>query len=218
MVVTESVTVKITNQSVTLMTAIAACQNPTVTIATERAVAALPAVSNIAVTLSNQRRTNPLCQAMFFQSKLINVLGFFYYIKELICGIGLIGNGFCNHETNFDICNFDGGDCCTGNDILCQHCFLTLSINPFWNCRCHETGDNFCTGKVNFHLGEVIYFMSRVATCPYAGDLNCNGENNNQGCNFDDGDCCLEETNCQFCQGDECLCHEIGESQCTFWG
>ena len=40
---------------------------------------------------------------------------------EKICEIGknlnnlyhpLVGDGFCNEETNTAICNFDGGDCC----------------------------------------------------------------------------------------------------------
>ena len=40
----------------------------------------------------------------------------------------------------------------------------------------------------------------------YVGDGYCDDANNNEGCQFDDGDCCGPEVSTAFC--DECLCYE----------
>ena len=49
----------------------------------------------------------------------------------LDCGnVTLVGNGFCNDETNNADCNYDGGDCC-GPDIFCKWpWFLWKNLNP----------------------------------------------------------------------------------------
>ena len=41
------------------------------------------------------------------------------------------------------------------------------------------------------------------------GDEICDGIANTEACNYDDGDCCLEEIN-RICYGDDCICHEDG--------
>ncbi len=51
-------------------------------------------------------------------------------------------------------------------------------------------------------------------TCFRGNNLDCDGANNNPDCEFDDGDCCLEEPNCDFCFGLECICHIDGISHC----
>ncbi len=51
-------------------------------------------------------------------------------------------------------------------------------------------------------------------TCQYGGDGHCDGENNNQACNYDDGDCCLEWTNCDYCEENSCFCHETNLANC----
>ena len=40
----------------------------------------------------------------------------------------------------------------------------------------------------------------------YIGDLYCDDENNNEGCNFDGGDCCGPNIDTQYCL--ECICIE----------
>ena len=56
---------------------------------------------------------------------------------EEICALGeklnaeyhpLVGDGFCNEETNNAICNFDGGDCC-GVCVNTDHCSDPLRYN-----------------------------------------------------------------------------------------
>ena len=40
----------------------------------------------------------------------------------------------------------------------------------------------------------------------YVGDGYCDDANNNEGCQFDDGDCCGPDINTDYCV--ECLCYE----------
>ena len=42
--------------------------------------------------------------------------------------VALVGNGFCNDETNNQDCNYDGGDCCVmnANTDSCSDCACHL--------------------------------------------------------------------------------------------
>ena len=90
----------------------------------------------------------------------------------------LVGDGYCNDETNNPNCNFDGGDCC-GSCIVKSHCSECVCLQPD-------------VDKQNI-------------TNPLVGDGYCNDETNNPNCNFDGGDCCGPCLNKEFCS--ECLCH-----------
>ena len=74
----------------------------------------------------------------------------------------LVGDGFCNNETNNFNCNYDGGDCC-GSCINTDYCTV---------CQCLSGNNGF--GVVN----------------PLIGDGFCNDETNTEACMFDGGDCC----------------------------
>ena len=74
----------------------------------------------------------------------------------------LVGDGFCNDETNNADCNYDGGDCC-GSCVVTEHCT---------ECQC---------------LGEVD---GNGVSSPSIGDGYCQDETNNAQCNYDGGDCC----------------------------
>ncbi len=50
--------------------------------------------------------------------------------------------------------------------------------------------------------------------CDFVGDGQCDGDNNNAPCNYDGGDCCLEPSDCSFCSGEKCVCHETGVKHC----
>ena len=100
----------------------------------------------------------------------------YYYCSECTCYLNevcdnefhpLVGNGFCNDETNNFKCNFDGGDCC-GLCILKDHCT---------NCFCIENV------TVNQFFNALI------------GNGYCNDRTNNLECNYDGGDCCLSYVN-----------------------
>ena len=92
--------------------------------------------------------------------------------------VALVGNGFCNDETNIPDCNFDGGDCCAmnANTSTCADCACLLI----------ET----CAS--GYH--------------PLVGNGFCNDDTNIAECDNDGGDCCLDYVYEDYC--DECLCLE----------
>ena len=123
----------------------------------------------------------------------------------------MVGNGFCNDETNNPDCNYDGGDCCVEN----------ANTNSCSECACHfsETcaagyhplvGNGFCNDGTNIAecdydggdcCGCVITEYCRDCAClagvlndgitnPLVGDGVCNDEANNAECEYDGGDCC----------------------------
>ena len=75
----------------------------------------------------------------------------------------LVGDGFCNDETNNPECYFDGGDCC-GSCIVTDYCT---------NCTC--IGRAFVKESPNSLVGNGY----------------CNDQTNNHECKYDGGDCCL---------------------------
>ena len=54
-----------------------------------------------------------------------------------------------------------------------------------------------------------LFFCTSGCSKPnYKGDGICDDENNNEGCDFDGGDCCIPNVNKDFCT--ECKCLEEG--------
>ena len=116
----------------------------------------------------------------------------------------LVGNGFCNDETNNANCKFDGGDCCV----------LNANTNSCFECGCHllETcvtgyhplvGNGFCDDDTN--IDECEYDGGDCCSHPnMVGDGICNDETNHLGCNFDGGDCCVN-VNTESCAECNCL-------------
>ena len=41
----------------------------------------------------------------------------------------VVGNGYCNDETNSLACGYDGGDCCLGSDLETQYCTECQCLN-----------------------------------------------------------------------------------------
>ena len=51
--------------------------------------------------------------------------------SALDCGnVALVGNGFCNDETNNADCNYDGGDCC----------LININTDSCSDCNCLASG------------------------------------------------------------------------------
>ena len=88
----------------------------------------------------------------------------------------LLGNNYCDDETNNVDCYYDGGDCC-GYNVNSEHCT---------DCTCFllET----CDARVH----------------PLVTDGFCNDETNNFDCNYDGGDCCVN-LNTNYCSDCNCL-------------
>ena len=101
-----------------------------------------------------------------------------------------VGDGFCDDETNDELCDFDGGDCCdTKHDrSLCSECFCHW---PKMNEKdCKNYNDN-CIYHSVWASGEI-------------GDGICQDHYNSKFCYFDGGDCCLEESDTSKCN--DCTC------------
>ena len=56
--------------------------------------------------------------------------------------------------------------------------------------------------------------LNSIAKCPNVENGVCDLDNNHQGCLYDGGDCCLEESDCGNCRGVSCVCHVTGQHHC----
>ena len=92
----------------------------------------------------------------------------------------MVGDGYCNDESNNLICDFDGGDCCLLN-VITDHCS---------QCDCKQQA---C----------IAGFLP-----PSVGDGFCNDEMNYADCSYDHGDCCLFDKYTDHCL--ECSCSSNG--------
>ena len=91
----------------------------------------------------------------------------------------MIGDGYCNDETNNEDCNYDGGDCC-GTCVITNQCS---------ECEC---------------LGGVSGNGDSSAAL---GNGYCDDETNNADCYYDGLDCCGSLVNQDHCSS--CTCHSM---------
>ena len=89
----------------------------------------------------------------------------------------MVGDGYCDNETNTIECMYDGGDCC-GSCINMEHCL---------ECAC---------------LGNVSSYGNSNA---FIGNGVCNDETNTVNCSLDGFDCCGTNVTSDTCT--ECACH-----------
>ena len=96
--------------------------------------------------------------------------------------VALVGNGFCNNETNNPDCNYDGGDCCVVNANTTCYFLETCAAgyHPL-------VGNGFCNNDTN--IAECEY--DGLDCCTNVGDGICNDGTNRLECNYDGGDCCV---------------------------
>ena len=122
----------------------------------------------------------------------------------------IVGDGYCNDESNTFECNYDGGDCCGPciNTNLCTEC-LCFSNIPKYDIDCGNYFTDSCAKCTNFLCSEdctrvnsecVPSFLSN----PLVGNGVCNNETNIKECNFDGGDCCKPLPNKELCSKCEC--------------
>jgi hypothetical protein len=137
----------------------------------------------------------------------------------------LVGNGFCNDDTNIAECDYDGGDCC-GDNITSEHCtectcfhqetclagVHPLVGNGFCNdntniVECDYDGGDCCGCVITEHCEDCacLGITSDEVTNPLVGNSLCNDETNNINCNYDGGDCCLMNVNTDSCSDCNCL-------------
>ena len=118
----------------------------------------------------------------------------------------LVGNGFCNDDTNIAGCNYDGGDCC-GYNINSEHCTECTCFHQE-TCLAGVThvfvGDGVCNNET--YIAECYYDGGDC--CPnleFVANSVCNDENNIAECSYDGGDCCLMNVNTTSCSDCNCL-------------
>ena len=116
----------------------------------------------------------------------------------------LVGNGFCNDDTNIAECNYDGGDCC--GCVITEHCAECACLG---NMNSNEVTnplvirDGICNEETN--NAECEYDGGDC--CPnlnLVGDAICHDEANNPECSYDGGDCCVN-VNTASCSDCNCL-------------
>ena len=120
----------------------------------------------------------------------------------------MVGNGFCNDETNNENCNYDGGECCVvnANKNACVECgcFLIETCADGYH---PLVGNGFCDAETN--IAECDFDGGDCCPNPdMVGNAICNDETNNLGCNYDGGDCCLMNMDTSSCS--ECSCYGSG--------
>ena len=138
----------------------------------------------------------------------------------------MVGNSFCNDETNNADCNYDGGDCCVvnANTTACSECvchlvetcaagYHLLVGNGFCNddtniAECDYDGGDCCGYCVFTEHCEDCACLAGVLdgeiTNPLVGDGVCNDKTNNAECDYDGGDCCVN-VNTDSCSDCNCL-------------
>ena len=144
----------------------------------------------------------------------------------------MVGNSFCNDETNNAYCNYDGGECCivNANTDFCFECvcYLLESCaagnhplvgNGFCDddtniADCEYDGGDCCGYNINSeHCTECTCFHKETClsevTHSLVGDGVCNDETNIAECDYDGGDCCGYCVNTEHCE--ECACLGSGE-------
>ena len=95
----------------------------------------------------------------------------------------LFGDGMCDDGNNNEECGWDGGDCC-GEDANMSSCYV---------CQCLD------------HRELTDYGLDSGCNDEWRGDGYCDDCNNFAAYNYDDGDCCGENVNIDYCNGCQCL-------------
>ena len=138
----------------------------------------------------------------------------------------LLGDGFCNDESNNANCNFDGGDCCINiNKDHCSDCICHHQENCVTGFTPSIVADGFCNDETNnihcfYDDGDCCAYNANTDLCsdcrcylnetcaagthPLVGDGFCNDETNHDLCYYDAGDCCGVDVNKDLCS--ECIC------------
>jgi len=102
----------------------------------------------------------------------------------------IIGDGVCQLWLNTTACNFDGGDCMTTYDLP----FCDVLVDTFLgDGYCH--GGEYNTEDCGWDHGDCDECMDLIDDPSLLGDGECNLENNITECNYDAGDCWLDDGN-----------------------
>ncbi len=130
-----------------------------------------------------------------------------------------IGDGYCDDVANNEQCEFDGGDCCRGEDgdspVNCNFCS---------ECLCLADLERQCS---DLEIATTTTTEGSNNDCPYGQEMDsesfwlvmavpgngiCEDNSNIEQCAYDGGDCCNPEAECNC---NDCICYEKGYQVCT---
>ena len=154
-------------------------------------------------------------------------------IGECSCRPNVVGNE-CDScaEGHFDFPNCVACDCdiygsipelsCVDSGMMMVVNGGNVSCGGHYASSCHScsmgNGASWCHGDCEWdsanhqcvNKGECLNGSPQ-----YIGDNFCDDNNNNENCNFDGGDCCLENVNTQYCSECQCMVSMAAMGQCT---
>merc|ERR1712032_1408488 len=111
------------------------------------------------------------------------------------------GDKNCDDENNNCGCAYDGGDCCAktvaGGTVVKKYCKI---------CKCLDPAAKPKTPAPKTPAPACDKTQNKCGAPKYKGDKNCDDENNNCGCAYDGGDCCLPNKQTQYCN--DCSCKD----------
>lgn len=110
------------------------------------------------------------------------------------------GDGLCDAGNNNIACDFDGGDCCA---CTCVDGLLYSCGFGGFDCKDEACADPAIAIEYPTCTGDLLG----------VGDGSCDADDNNEGCGYDGGDCCLCTCNGRACglTGFDCLDPSAGD-------
>ena len=125
------------------------------------------------------------CVCLDITDKYLSLSVILLFTLEWSCSIlvlcnlpHLLGDGYCNDETNNPECKYDGGDCCFSGT------YNTINTDYCSECICYL--EEVCSNPTEYPI-------------PWIGDGFCDDQYNIPECNYDGGDCCGSCTNTNHC-------------------
>ena len=98
----------------------------------------------------------------------------------------IVGDYYCDDDTNTAECNYDGGDCCGSN------------VNKYYCVYC------------------MCYVLNCTTSLDLIGNGYCNDESNIANCNYDGGDCCGTCANKEYCSDCLCHAGSPTSGDCKY--
>ena len=125
----------------------------------------------------------------------------YHFLSFLVPGcdnVVLVGNSFCNDETNNMDCNYDGGDCC-GYEIKTEECLECMCLHEETCVAGYHplVGDGVCNSEIN--IAACNFDGNDCCSNPeMVGNGICNNQTNHADCDYDAGDCCGPDLSCKL--------------------
>jgi len=124
------------------------------------------------------------------------------------CELHKKADSHCDPDNNHENCDYDGGDCCGGiKDAKAGRAKYHFCEEKDILSTKEKGGTGKCLCKDPRYKDKEKEKCSRPCfVTKWAGDGNCDDQNNVCGCDWDGGDCCGTKRNFQYCT--HCGCRD----------